>query len=58
MSLYFRPTYPIINRSRITAFIIDETQIQVGSDEAWLWVVVSLQIIESFGLFEKCDLTI
>lgn len=28
-------------KSRITAaFIIDETQIQIGSNEAWLWVVV------------------
>ena len=25
-------------KSRITAFIIDETQIQIGPDEAWLWI--------------------
>jgi putative transposase len=28
--------YPNKKKSRITAFIIDETQIQIGSDEAWL----------------------
>ena len=26
--------------SRITAFVIDETQIQIGSDEAWLWIAI------------------
>ena len=25
-------------KSRMTAFIIDETQIQIASAEAWLWV--------------------
>jgi putative transposase len=30
--------YPNKKKSRITAFIIDETQIQIGSDQAWLWV--------------------
>ena len=28
--------YPNKKKSRITAFIIDETQIQIGSTEAWL----------------------
>lgn len=27
-------------KSRITAFIIDETQIQIGSNGAWLWVAI------------------
>jgi putative transposase len=30
--------YPNKKKSRIAAFIIDETQIQIGSTEAWLWV--------------------
>jgi transposase-like protein len=30
--------YPNKRKSRITAFVIDETEIQIGSDEAWLWV--------------------
>src|SRR5205085_706686 len=32
--------YPNKKKSRITAFIIDETQIQIGSNEAWLWVAI------------------
>ena len=32
--------YPNKRKTRITAFIIDETQIQIGSSEAWLWVAV------------------
>jgi putative transposase len=30
--------YPNKKKSRITAFIIDETQIQIGTNEAWLWI--------------------
>ena len=30
--------YPNKKKSRITAYIIDETQIQIGNSEAWLWV--------------------
>ena len=25
---------------RVSAFIIDETMIQIGSDEAWLWIAI------------------
>jgi putative transposase len=32
--------YPNKKKSRITAFMIDETQIQIGSNEAWLWVAI------------------
>ena len=32
--------YPNKKKSRITAFVIDETQIQIGSTEAWLWIAV------------------
>jgi putative transposase len=30
--------YPSKRKSKITAFIVDETQIQIGSSQAWLWV--------------------
>ena len=30
--------YPNKKKSRITAYIIDETQIQIGNSEAWLWI--------------------
>jgi putative transposase len=32
--------YPFKNKKRIVAFLIDETQIQIGSTEAWLWVAI------------------
>jgi putative transposase len=32
--------YPNKKKSRISAFIIDETQIQIGNSEAWLWVSI------------------
>ena len=32
--------YPNKRKSRITAFIVDETKIQIGPNEAWLWVAV------------------
>jgi putative transposase len=31
---------PNLKRSRVTAFIIDETILQIGSDYAWLWVAI------------------
>ncbi len=34
----FNPNRFYLKRTRVAAFIIDETMIQVGSDEAWLWV--------------------
>jgi transposase-like protein len=27
---------------RVSAFLIDETMLQIGTDEAWLWVAVEL----------------
>ena len=33
-----KEVYPNKKKSRISAFIIDETQIQIGPDEAWLWI--------------------
>jgi putative transposase len=32
--------YPNKKKSRISAFIIDETQIQIGPNEAWLWIAI------------------
>ena len=33
-----KDVYPNKRKTIIAAFIIDETQIQIGSTEAWLWV--------------------
>ena len=32
--------YPIYKRKRVTAFIIDETVIQVGNQHFWLWFCI------------------
>ena len=32
--------YPIYKRKRISAFIIDETVIQIGSQNFWLWFCI------------------
>ena len=32
--------YPIYKRKRVTAFIIDETVIQIGSQYFWLWFCI------------------
>jgi putative transposase len=32
--------YPISKRKRISAFIIDETIIQIGSQHFWLWIAI------------------
>ena len=32
--------YPIYKRKRISAFIIDETVIQIGSQHFWLWLCI------------------
>ena len=36
----FNPNKFYLKRSRATAFIIDETMLQIGSDYAWLWVAI------------------
>jgi putative transposase len=33
-------SYPIYKRKRVTAFIIDETVIQIGSQHFWLWICI------------------
>jgi transposase-like protein len=32
--------FPNKKKSRIAAFIIDETIIQIGNNDAWLWVAI------------------
>ena len=32
--------YPIYKRKRISAFIIDETVIQIGNQHLWLWICI------------------
>jgi putative transposase len=34
------PTKFYLKRTRVAAFIIDETMLQIGSDYAWLWVAI------------------
>jgi len=36
----FNPNKFYLKRTRVTAFIIDETMLQVGSDYTWLWVAI------------------
>jgi len=36
----FNPDKFYLKRTRVTAFIIDETMLQIGSDYAWLWVAI------------------
>jgi transposase-like protein len=36
--IYPKHIYPNKRKSKITAFIVDGTQIQIGSNQAWLWV--------------------
>ena len=33
-------SYPIYKRKRISAFIIDETAIQIGNENFWLWFCI------------------
>src|SRR6476659_7702133 len=30
----------IYSRKRVTAFVIDKTKIQIGGNEAWLWIAI------------------
>ncbi len=32
--------YPIYKRKRVSAFIIDETVIQIGNKHFWLWICI------------------
>src|SRR5574342_1189850 len=33
-------SYPIYKRKRVSAFIIDETIIQIGNQHFWLWIAI------------------
>ena len=55
--------YPNKKKSRITAFIIDETQIQIGPNEAWLWIaaiepihsrILGIYISRHRGIYANC----
>jgi hypothetical protein len=44
-----KQVYPNKKKARITAFIIDETMIQIGNNDAWFWVAVEpIHIDKSF----------
>jgi hypothetical protein len=30
----------VLSQTRVSAFLIDETKLQIGSEEAWLWVAI------------------
>ena len=32
----------LYHRKRVSAFLIHETMLQIGTEEAWLWVAVEL----------------
>ncbi|HZC21602.1 MAG TPA: hypothetical protein VE223_08155 [Nitrososphaeraceae archaeon] len=40
---------------RISAFLIDETMLQIGTDEAWLWVAVVEPIHKQLLVFTSQD---
>jgi transposase-like protein len=42
-------------RKRVPAFIIDETQIQIGYNEAWLWVALELIDGQILGVYIYLD---
>ena len=52
--------YPVYKRKRVSAFIIDETVIQIGSQQYWLWFCIEpvhssvLGIYLSFQMREIC----
>jgi len=43
--------YPIYKRKRVTAFIIDETVIQVGNQYFWLWFCIESVHSSVLGIF-------
>ena len=43
--------YPIYKRKRISAFIIDETVIQIGNREYWLWFCIEPVHSSVLGIF-------
>ena len=43
--------YPIYKRKRITAFIIDETVIQIGNQHFWLWFCIEPVYSSVLGIY-------
>ena len=43
--------YPIYERKRISAFIIDETVIQIGSQHFWLWISIEPVYSSVLGIY-------
>ena len=35
-------SFPIYRRRRVSAFIIDETMVQVGTKHIWIWICIEL----------------
>jgi putative transposase len=44
-------SYQLYKRKRISAFIIDETLIQVGNKHFWLWICIEPIHSSIFGIF-------
>ena len=38
----FNPNIIYSRKRRVAAFVIDETMIQIGGNEAWLWIAIEL----------------
>jgi putative transposase len=38
-------------KRRVTAFVIDETMIQIGGNEAWLWIAIEPVRITILGVY-------
>jgi putative transposase len=47
----FNPNKFYLKRSRVTAFIIDETMLQIGPDYAWLWVAIEAVHKQVLGVY-------
>ena len=52
--------YPIYKRKRVSAFIIDETVIQIGNEHFWLWICIDPIYRSVLGIYisrrEICSL--
>ena len=46
----YKPKRLFCNKIKIAEFIIDETQIKVGSELIWLWVIIELESKEIIGM--------
>ena len=44
-------SYPIYKRKRVSAFIIDETVIQIGNHHFWLWICIEPVYSSVLGIY-------